>query len=128
MSPRDSHPMTRPGYLQWRAELKKFHAQKSGEILREVGYAGDVVERVQALNLKKDFPRDPESRVLEDALCLVFLEHQLADLASRTDDEKMITALQKSWEKMTPAGQAEALKLSYGPREQGLLERALKTT
>ena len=128
MSPRDSHPMTRPGYLQWRAELKKFHAQKSGEILREVGYAGDVVERVQALNLKKDFPRDPESRVLEDALCLVFLEHQLADLASRTDDEKTITALQKSWEKMTPAGQAEALKLSYGPREQGLLERALKTT
>ena len=125
MSPRSSYPMTRPGYLQWRAELKKFHAQKSGEILREVGYADDVVERVQALNLKKDFPRDPESCVLEDALCLVFLEHQLADLASKTEDEKVITALQKSWKKMTPAAHAEALKLSYGPREKALLDRAL---
>ena len=125
MSPRRSFPMTRPGYLQWRAELKKFHAQKSGEILREVGYAGDVVERVQNLNLKKDFPRDPESCVLEDALCLIFLEHQLADLARKTEDEKIIIALQKSWKKMTPAGRAEALKLSYGPREKALLERAL---
>ena len=125
MSPRSSFPMTRPGYLQWRAELKKFHAQKSGEILREVGYANDVIERVQSLNLKKDFPRDPESCVLEDALCLVFLEHQLADLASKTEDEKVITALQKSWKKMTPAGRAEALKLTYGPREKALLERAL---
>ncbi len=125
MSPRSSFPMTRPGYLQWRAELKKFHAQKSGEILREVGYANDVIERVQSLNLKKDFPRDPESCVLEDALCLVFLEHQLADLASKTEDEKVITALQKSWKKMTAAGHAEALKLAYGPREKALLERAL---
>ena len=125
LSPRDSYPMTRPGYLQWRSDLKKFHAQKSGEILREVGYADDTVERVQALNLKRNFPRDPESCVLEDALCLVFLEFQLTDLAAKTDDEKVITALQKSWKKMTPAGHAEAVKLSYGPREKQLLDRAL---
>ena len=117
--------MTRAGYLQWRADLKKFHAQKTGEILREVGYTQDIIERVQNLNLKKNL-LDPECSVLEDALCLVFLEHQLADLASKTDDEKVITALQKSWKKMTPAGHAEALKLSYGPREKALLECALK--
>ncbi len=125
MSPRDSYPMTRPGYLQWRAELKKFHAQKSGEILREVGYPDDIVERVQSLNLKKDFPRDPEACVLEDALCLVFLEHQLADLAAKTDDDKIITALQKSWKKMTPTAHAEALKLAYASHEKALLDRAL---
>ncbi|MFO1488131.1 MAG: DUF4202 family protein [Verrucomicrobiota bacterium] len=125
MSPRDTYPMDRPGYLKWRADLKKFHAQKSGEILREVGYADDMVERVQALNLKKNFPADPDSCVLEDALCLVFLEFQLAELAAKTDEEKVVTALQKSWKKMTPAGHAEALQLSYGPREQALLKRAL---
>jgi hypothetical protein len=124
--PRSSHPMTRAGYLQWREALKRFHAQRAGEILREIGYAEKVIERVQSLNLKRDFPRDPEGRVLEDALCLVFLEHQLADLASKTDDAKVISALQKSWRKMTPAGQAEALKLSYAPREKILVERALK--
>lgn len=126
--PRDSYPMTRAGYLKWREALKQFHAQKAGEILREAGYKEEVVARVQSLNLKKSFPHDAEGRVLEDALCLVFLEHQFADLASKTADDKMINALQKAWKKMSPAGQAHALKLSYSPREQELLEKALKPT
>jgi hypothetical protein len=124
--PRQSYPMTRPGYLQWRANLKKFHAQKAGDILRETGYPDEVIRRVQDLNLKKNFPADPESRVLEDALCLVFLEFQFADLAAKTAEDKTINALQKSWGKMTEAGRAEALKLNYGEREKNLLQRALK--
>ena len=125
MIPRSSYPMTRLGYLQWREALKKLHAQRAGEILREVGYVEETIHRVQALNLKKHFPHDPESRVLEDALCLVFLERQLVELASKTSDDKVINALQKSWNKMTPAAQSEALKLPYGQREKTLLERAL---
>jgi hypothetical protein len=124
-SPRENYPMTRPGYLKWRADLKKFHAQKSGEILREVGYDEETVHRVQDLNLKKNFSDDADTRVLEDALCLVFLEFQLADLAAKTADDKTINALQKSWGKMTEAARAEALKLNYGEREKTLLQRAL---
>ena len=124
-SPRENYPMTRPGYLKWRAELKKFHAQKSGEILHATGYDEETIRRVQDLNLKKNFPADPEVRVLEDALCLVFLEFQFAALAAKSDDEKMINALRKSWEKMTEAARAEALKLAYGEREKSLIARAL---
>jgi hypothetical protein len=123
--PRDSYPMTRAGYLQWRVTLKKFHAQKAGEILREIGYDEKTVQRVQELNLKKNFPNDPEGRVLEDALCLMFLEFQFADLAAKTAEDKTINALQKSWQKMTEAARAEALKLNYGSREKALLQRAL---
>jgi len=123
--PRQSYPMTRIGYLQWREDLKKFHAQKAGEILVEVGYPAEMIRRVQNLNLKKDFPKDLETRVLEDALCLVFLERQLADLAGKTAEDKMINALQKSWKKMTPAARDLALKLDYKPREKELLEKAL---
>jgi hypothetical protein len=126
MIPRDQYPADRPGYLRWRADLKKFHAERSGVILREVGYSEDVVARVQALNLKKDFPRDPEARVLEDALCLVFLQFQLAELAARSDDDKMINALRKSWAKMTEAARAEALKLSYDGRSKVLIGAALQ--
>jgi hypothetical protein len=111
--------------LKWREDLKKFHAQRAGEMLREVGYPGNVIARVQELNLKQNFPRDPDSRVIEDALCLVFLEHQLAALADKTAEDKVINAIRKSWEKMSPVGRAEALKLSLGPREKALLERAL---
>ncbi len=125
LSPRSDYPMTRPGYLQWRAELKKFHAQKSGEILREVGYDEATIAAVQALNLKKNFPADSDSRVLEDALCLVFLEFQFADLAAKTDADKVINALKKSWQKMTPAGHACALKLPFAPHELALVQKAL---
>jgi len=125
MVPRDSYPMTRAGYLQWREGLKKFHAQRAGEILGEVGYPTEVISRVQSLNLKKGFPHDPESRVLEDALCLVFLERQFDELASKTTDEKMINALQKAWKKMTPAAQKLAQELNYNPRETELLNKAL---
>ena len=123
--PRNSYPMDKPGYLRWRADLKKFHADKSGRILREVGYDEATVQRVQELNLKKNFPSDREVCVLEDALCLVFLERQLAPLAAKSDDEKMINALQKSWKKMTAAARDEALKLNYAPRERALIEKAL---
>ena len=123
---RNSYPMTRAGYLKWRTDLKKFHAEKAGEILHEVGYDEDAIRRVQDLNLKKNFPADPEARVLEDALCLVFLQFQFADLAAKTAEDKTINALKKSWQKMTDAARAEALKLDYGPREKALLERALK--
>ncbi len=123
--PRSSYPMTRPGYLKWRADLKKIHAQKAGEILREAGYEETVIRRVQDLNLKKNFPADPETRVLEDALCLVFLQFQFAALAAKTAEDKTINALQKSWQKMTDDARAEALKLEFGPREKILLQRAL---
>lgn len=124
-SPRSRYPMDRAGYLKWRAELKKFHAAKAGEILREVGYDEELIAQVQALNLKKNFPADPDSRVIEDALCLVFLEFQFADLAAKTDAEKVVNALRKSWGKMTEAARTEALRLSFGPRETALLQRAL---
>jgi hypothetical protein len=123
--PRADYPMTRAGYLKWRADLKKFHAQRAGEILAEVGYDAETIRRVQDLNLKKNFPADPESRLLEDALCLVFLEFQLTDLAAKTDDDKMVNALKKSWDKMTEAARAEALKLNYGEQEKKLIQQAL---
>ncbi|PYK62971.1 MAG: DUF4202 domain-containing protein [Verrucomicrobia bacterium] len=128
MIPRNSCEMTRVGYLKWRNDLKKFHADWAGQILREVGYPEETVAKVQALNLKKNFPDDPDSRMLEDGLCLVFLEFQFAELAAKTAGDKMVNALQKSWKKMTPAARERAMKLNYGSREQALIERALEQT
>ncbi|MDB6057505.1 MAG: hypothetical protein JWO95_1349 [Verrucomicrobiales bacterium] len=123
--PRSSYPMDRPGYLKWRAELKNFHAAKTGAILREIGYDEEMVHKVQDLNLKKNFPKDPDCRVLEDALCLVFLEHQLADLTERFDELKLINAVQKSWIKMSPQGREEALKIPMNERALQLVAKAL---
>jgi hypothetical protein len=123
--PRSSYEMTRAGYLKWRAELKQFHARKSAEILRELGFPDETIERVQALNLKRELGRDPEMQTLEDALCLVTLEHQLADLVAKTAPEKLVTILQKTWRKMSPAAREAAGGLSFSPAAQAILEQAL---
>jgi Domain of unknown function (DUF4202) len=124
MIPRNSYPMTRAGYLRWREELKRFHANKSSEILREAGYPEEMIERVRELNLKKNLGEDPECQVLEDALCLVTLQYQLGDLMDKTEPDKMVAILQKTWKKMSPAAQKEALGVSFSDREKKLLARA----
>src|SRR5580658_5011674 len=128
MIPRESYPMTRAGYLRWRNDLKQFHARKSAEILREAGYGEEMIEKVRALNLKKNFPAEAESRVLEDALCLVFLEHQFAGLARKTAPDKIINAVQKTWQKMTPAAHEQALALPLGTEEKRLIHQALESS
>lgn len=124
--PRESCPPGRVGYLKWREDLKQLHAQKAGEILREVGYEQAPVGRVQDLIRKRNFPRVPDGRVLEDALCLVFLETQFADTTAKTGDEKMIGILQKSWRKMTPQAQQIALTIPMTPECRALVEKALQ--
>ncbi len=123
--PRSSFPQNRAGYHQWKSTLKRYHAEESGIILLEVGYGPEVVVAVSALNLKKNFPADPECRVLEDALCLMFLQHQFADLVTKAEEEIIINALQKSWAKMTDSGRQHALRLPYTAEQRRLVDRAL---
>jgi Domain of unknown function (DUF4202) len=124
MIPRNSYPMTRAGYLRWREELKRFHARKSTEILRELGYSEDMIVRVRDLNLKKNLGEDAECQVLEDGLCLVTLQYQLGELIDKTEPDKMVTILQKTWKKMSSVARKKALGLSFSDREKELLSRA----
>jgi hypothetical protein len=123
--PRAQYPPTRAGYHQWKNDLKIFHADLTGRILTQVGYDPAIIARVRSLNLKEGFPQDAECRTLEDALCLVFLEFQLGELARKSESEKVINALRKSWAKMTPNARTAALALPYSNEEKALLERAL---
>ncbi len=56
--PRENYPMGRGGYLRWRQILKSFHAQKVEEILQEVGYEEDFIEKAKRLILKKNLKKD----------------------------------------------------------------------
>jgi hypothetical protein len=125
MIPRSSYPMTRPGYLKWRTDLKQFHAKKSAEILAESRCPPELVARVQELNLKKNLGQDAELQILEDALCLVTLQYQLTDLVRKTDPEKMVSILQKTWKKMSSRAREEALQLPYPEDQKSLLSQVL---
>jgi hypothetical protein len=123
--PRHTYEMTRAGYLRWRSDLKQFHAAKAAEILQEVGYDPETIAQVRDLNLKKHLGRDPDCQILEDALCLVTLQHQLADLIAKTERGKMIGILRKTWKKMSPEGREHALTLAFSEEEKRLIEEAI---
>jgi hypothetical protein len=127
--PRNQYPMTRAGYHQWRTRLGAYHAQCCAEILTEVGYEPEFITRVGSLIRKERIKTDPEAQTLEDVACLVFLEMDYVDFASRHESEKVIDILRKTWRKMSPRGHAAAMVLAGGlPQAQReLIERALSS-
>jgi hypothetical protein len=123
--PRSQFPMDRPGYLKWRTTLYDFHADKAAEILGEVGYDDETIGRVRSLIRKQGIKTDPEMQLLEDVICLVFLENYFAEFAADQDEEKLIRILRRTWAKMSPRGHQAALGLELPERERKLIERAL---
>jgi hypothetical protein len=123
--PRASYPTGRAGYLKWRNAQHRRHAEELGGILEAAGYDAETVARVQGLVSKRALGRDPDAQVLEDALCLVFVETQFHDLAARLERDKMIDVVRKTVAKMSDAGVQLAAGLDLAPADRALLAEAL---
>ena len=101
---RDSYPPGRLGYLRWRRDQKARHADDVAELLASCGYQPAEIERVQQLIRRE--PIDG-AQAVEDAACLVFIETQLAEFATRMEHDRMIEVIRKTARKMS----AEAIAL-----------------
>ncbi|ASV31650.1 DUF4202 domain-containing protein [Maribacter cobaltidurans] len=123
--PRDSYEMNRVGYLKWRQDLKKFHAEKASKILQDIGYDSETIDKVKFLLEKKQLKRNEETQILEDVICLVFLEFYFEPFAKEHQEEKVVDILQKTWRKMSEKGQEAALRLPLSQKSKRLVERAL---
>lgn len=116
--PRASYPMDRPGYLRWRKDLGRKHAQWTAELMTQCGYDESEIERTSALVRKDNFRRDGEAQAVEDIASLVFLVHYADDFAAKHEAEKVIAILAKTLGKISDRGKAAAadLPLSAGVR------------
>ena len=123
--PRESYPMDRVGYLKWREDLKKFHAQTTAEILEKAGYSPAFIDRVSFLIEKKLLKKDAETQLLEDVICLVFLEYYFDAFVQKHDREKMKNIILKTWNKMSENGHQEALKINFSDVNLQLIKEAL---
>ena len=123
--PRGDYPEGRKGYLRWRSDLKKWHAQKSAELLRAHGYEDATVQAVTTINLKEGLKSNQDVQQIEDALCLVFLETQFESYLSQWEEDKIIRILQKTWAKMSERGHAAALQLPLSEHATRLVQQAL---
>ena len=120
-SPRSNYPMNRLGYLKWREDLKRFHAERAGELMATAGYEAESIERVQSLNLKKGIKTDTDCQTLEDALCLSFLELGFDDLITKYAEAKVLGILQKTAAKMSAAGRALIGSIEFSEPGQQIL-------
>jgi hypothetical protein len=125
VSPRDGYPEGRAGYLRWRKDQGRRQADEVAEILLGCGFDQATVDRVQEIVTKVGLRTDPEVQAHEDALCLVFLQTQLLDLAGQLGPDKAVEVLAKTLKKMTPRGRSEALELDLDPAGRAALEGAL---
>lgn len=123
--PRKNYPTGRSGYLEWRKYQRECQAVRLGELMADSGYRSEDIERVQHLIKKKRLRTDTEAQMLEDVICVAFLEHYLPGFMTRIDEEKLAGILAKTWKRMSARGHKYALQLNLPEGVTQLLERGL---
>ena len=129
-SPRDKYPMNRQGYLQWRTNLYKFHAETVAKLLEQVGYDEEFVERVKKAVGKRALKVNADTQMLEDVTALVFIEHYMLAFAEKHpeyDEEKWLDIIRKTWKKMSDQAHEFALagKITLPEPLVPLIQKAL---
>lgn len=121
--PRSAYPMDKSGYFRWRNEQKRRHGARVSELMADAGYDHDDRARVESLVRKEQLKRDCEAQTLEDIVCLVFMEHYMAAFAATRDEADMVSIIAKTWRKMSDAGHAAALSLTFPPDLAALVDK-----
>ena len=123
--PRSDYPMDRPGYLKWRTDLGKLHAEKAAEAMQSNGYDDDFIEATKKIIRKQGLKNSPEAQTMEDCACLVFIETGFLEFAAKHPEEKVIDIVQKTWNKMSDKAHEAALKLSLPEEALSIIQKAL---
>lgn len=123
--PRDSYPMTKVGYLNWRTFLKKRQADLASAICLGCNFTTAEAEKVAKLIRKEDLKKNEETQILEDVACLVFLDDQFDAFEKEHDEKKIIDILRKTWGKMSEKGHEMALKIPMSESSKELIGKAL---
>lgn len=111
-TPRNSYPLTREGYLQWRTGLYKFHAETVGQLMKQAGYDDASIERAMQAVGKRALKVNADTQLLEDVTDLVFIEHYMLEFAGQHaeyTEEKWLDIIRKTWKKMSPRAHEFAL-------------------
>ncbi|CZT13245.1 related to CYB2-L-lactate dehydrogenase (cytochrome b2) [Rhynchosporium graminicola] len=123
---RDSYPMTKAGYLNWRSFLKKRQADLAAAICIGCNFTKEEAEEVAKLIRKEDLKKNEETQILEDVACLVFLDDQFDAFEKGHDEEKIINILRKTWGKMSDTGHQLALQIPMSESSKDLIGKALE--
>lgn len=109
MLPRHDYPDGREGYLTWRRDQGRRHADRVTGLMRDAGYSDDDIDAAGRMLRKEGIKRDPEVQALEDVACFTFIRHYLEDFATTQDPDQLLRIVQKTARKMSSEARARAL-------------------
>lgn len=108
--PRTDFPEGRAGYLKWRQTQAANHAARVSGLMADAGYPEEDRGRVESLLRKEGIKRNPETQMLEDVICFVFIRWYLKDFAEGRESEEIGRIVSKTAKKMSPEARARALE------------------
>jgi hypothetical protein len=111
-TPRDTYPMNRQGYHQWRKSLYQFHAHSTALLMGKAGYDEASLERAKEAIGKRRLKVNADTQLLEDVASLVFIEHYMLSFYNKHheyNEEKWLGIIRKTWIKMSPSANTFAL-------------------
>ena len=73
---------------------------------------------------KKQLRQNSDTQLLEDVICLVFVQYYLEPFAALHEDEKVIDILKKTLKKISSRGIEEVLKISVSDKVKTLIQKA----
>lgn len=115
----------RTGYLKWRKELGKYHAELTASLMANCGYNQEECDKTAAIIRKEKIKANADSQMLEDVACLVFLQYYFDEFSEKYTEEKIIDIVQKTWKKMSEQGHQIALSLTFPEHLAKLVQKAL---
>jgi hypothetical protein len=107
---RSAYPEGKAGYLDWRREQARRHADRLGGMMASAGYPPEDCARVGVLLRKEGLKRDAEVQALEDVICFTFLRWYFAPFSAKHDPAQVADIVQKTARKMSAEARSRALK------------------
>lgn len=107
---RADYPEGRTGYLHWRRDLARHHAERVGEIMRTAGYSDADAEAAGKMIRKEGIKRDDDVQKLEDVICFVFLKWYFAPFSESQEPDKLLRIVEKTARKMSKDGRDRVLR------------------
>ncbi len=123
--PRSEYPEGKAGYLRWKRDQRQRHAHDIAELLAPYGYSVEEIASVQRWVRRDDLATDAGSQAVEDAACLVFIETQLADVATKLEHDHLIEVIRKTARKMSADALVLVARIPLEASASALLHEAL---
>ena len=124
--PRSRYPKGKVGYTEWRKAQARFHALRTADILADLGYSKEQMDRVKILIQKKALESDPATPLLRDVSILVFLEYEFDKLTATQSKKHRLHTLTRTWRNLSAKGRESVRGLNMSSSSMELVDTVLK--